>query len=214
MELGALRKFAHRGVRRAAAEVERCELCAEPLEGGHRHVVDLDRRSLCCACRPCAILFERQGAGAGRYRTVPERVCVDPDGLDEGRWEALSIPVRLAFVFFNSSMDRWVAFYPSPAGATESELGLEAMSALILSSRLVRSIEPDVEALLVRGRRPGGAQEAYLVPIDRCYDLVALVREGWRGFDGGDEVRAKLDAFFERLRLQSRALPPEREMAR
>ncbi len=212
MELRSLRALARRGADRLAAAEACCELCAAPLGESHRHVVDLQRRILCCTCRACAILFERPGAGAMRYRAVPDRIGFDPAGLDEARWEALSIPVRLAFVFFNSSMGRWGAFYPGPAGATESELGLEAMEELAASSPLVRAVQPDVEALLVRGRRGGGTSEAYLVPIDRCYDLVALVRMDWRGFDGGEIVRAKLDAFFEKLRLRSRPILGEREI--
>ena len=38
-----------------------------------------------------------------------------------------------------------------------------------------------------------------LVPIDRCYELVGLLRVAWRGFDGGQEARALLDAFFADL---------------
>ena len=41
--------------------------------------------------------------------------------------------------------------------------------------------------------------EAHLVPIDRCYELVGLLRTAWRGFDGGQEARALLDAFFADL---------------
>jgi hypothetical protein len=41
--------------------------------------------------------------------------------------------------------------------------------------------------------------EAHVVPIDRCYELVGLLRTAWRGFDGGQEARAVLDAFFADL---------------
>jgi len=44
----------------------------------------------------------------------------------------------------------------------------------------------------VRGTRI----EAYLVPIDACYELVGQLRRLWRGFDGGREVRVALDEFF------------------
>ena len=47
---------------------------------------------------------------------------------------------------------------------------------------------------------------AHLVPIDRCYELVGALRTAWRGFDGGQEARALLDAFFADLaRAQHRA---------
>ncbi|MGW1554431.1 DUF5947 family protein, partial [Streptomyces sp. NPDC002346] len=67
-----------RGLRRFAAppepRQERCELCGVPVtEGGHRHLVDTEKRALACACTPCALLFERPGAAHGRFRTVPDR---------------------------------------------------------------------------------------------------------------------------------------------
>jgi hypothetical protein len=37
------------------------------------------------------------------------------------------------------------------------------------------------------------------VPIDRCYELVGRMRRHWRGFDGGDEVRAQIEVFFAGL---------------
>src|SRR5690606_13062507 len=133
------------------------------------HVVELESRRMLCACRPCALLFTEHGAGGGRYRTVPERVRVDPGFTLE--WERLGVPVGLAFFFFSSSLKQWVALYPSPAGATEAELpdgALESFS----REPLALALEPDVEALLVR--RPRGAQttECFLAPIDACYALV------------------------------------------
>lgn len=208
MQLRGLRQIANRGTRRLSRSGDRCELCSIPLGESHRHVVDLERRVLCCSCRPCSLLFETAASRAARYRTVPDRICVDPAGpLGEEAWDSLSIPVGLAFLFFNSGLSRWVAFYPSPAGAAESELALEAMEELARENHLIRSIEPDVEALLVRCTRTGGPVDTYLVPIDACYDLVALVRMDWKGFDGGDVVREKLDAFFTDLRQASRPLP-------
>jgi len=208
VNLRSLRRYAvGRAHRPAWAAGERCELCAAQLDAGHRHVVDLDLRTICCSCRPCALLFEQPGAGAGHYRTVPTRVCTSPEPFDRERWEALSIPVGLCFAFFSSAAARWVITYPSPAGPTESELPLEAMDELLASSDLLRALEPDVEALLVRSPRGGGPIEAMLVPIDACYDLVGIVRQGWRGFDGGDEVRAGMDSFFEALHRRSRPLP-------
>jgi hypothetical protein len=54
-----------------------------------------------------------------------------------------------------------------------------------------------VEAALVRVR--GTRVEAYLVPIDACYELVGQLRRLWRGFDGGQEARLALDEFFTRV---------------
>jgi hypothetical protein len=203
--LEALGRYARRPPRAPAEEV--CELCAAPAGAPHRHVVDLEHRAVRCACPTCAKLFVSPGAAGGRYRTVPERVAVDPAfSLTSEEWSDLQIPVGLAFVFFSSAAGRWVAVYPSPAGAVESELPLEAWRELAAASALVASAEPDVEALLVRGDRGDSTLECFLAPIDACYDLVGRIRRGWRGFDGGDAVRAEIAAFFDLLRARSRPL--------
>jgi hypothetical protein len=90
------------------------------------------------------------------------------------------------------------AFYPSPAGATESLLPLDAWARLVADNEVLTSLQPDVEALLVR--RDDEHREAYLVPIDACYELVGELRRLWKGFDGGTEAREAMDAFFARLR--------------
>jgi hypothetical protein len=46
--------------------------------------------------------------------------------------------------------------------------------------------------------------EAFLVPIDVCYELVGHLRTLWRGFDGGQDVRRRLDEFFDQVRGRSR----------
>jgi hypothetical protein len=192
---------------RAAAEPERCELCATPIGRDHGHVVDLEQRGLRCTCRACYLLFTHEGAAGGRWRAVPDRYLHDPAfRLDQAQWDALQIPVRTAFLFRNSALGRWVAFYPSPAGATESLLELAAWDDVLAANPRLPPVAPDVEALLLHAR-PGGFG-CFLVPIDACYELVGLVRLHWKGFDGGEEVWRELDAFFERLRARSRALGP------
>ncbi|MGW7053535.1 DUF5947 family protein [Streptomyces sp. NPDC054887] len=199
-----------RGLRRFVSErppqEERCELCGVVVaEDAHRHLVDTEKRSLACACTPCAFLFERPGAAGGRFRAVPSRYLADPDHrLDDGAWELLQIPVGVAFFFRNAALDRLAAFYPSPAGATESELDPSVWPAILDSSRLAALLEPDVEALLVR--RSDGRSECYLVPIDMCYELVGRMRLLWQGFDGGAEARADLDAFFTTVAQRARTV--------
>ncbi len=74
-----------------------------------------------------------------------------PDfALDRRRWEALQIPVGLAFFFRNSALGRMVAFYPGPAGATESELDLAAWNDIRAADPRVDMLADDTEALLVR----------------------------------------------------------------
>lgn len=188
---------------------ERCELCGVPVaEGAHHHLVDTDRRALACACVPCAMLFDQPGAGSGRFRTVPDRYLVDRDhALDDRAWDLLQIPVSVAFFFRNAQLDRLVAQYPSPAGATESELSAETWETVLGGSLLARELAPDTEALLLR--RSDGRVDCYLVPIDICYELVGRMRLLWQGFDGGAEARADLNAFF--THIEDRAEEPAGE---
>ena len=189
-----------RASRPAPSDQERCEMCAEPIGEQHQHVVDLVGRGLLCTCRPCYLLFTAEAAEL-RYRAVPDRYLALTDfALFAGQWDELEIPVGLAFFFPNSEQGRTVAFYPGPAGATESELPLGAWDRIVDANPVLGSLAPDVEALIVRmPDRSRSAVEAHLVPIDRCYELVGLLRTAWRGFDGGQEARAVLDAFFADL---------------
>ncbi|MDH6709483.1 hypothetical protein P3T27_006231 [Kitasatospora sp. MAA19] len=209
------RRFSHAGTallhrlrEPAPPRPERCEFCGLDLPPGHRHLVDTEERALTCACTACGLLFQQPGASDGRYRSVPARCLVDPDGpLDERSWSVLGIPVGTAFLFRNAALDRLLACYPGPAGATESELDEEAWQRALGESRLAAALEPDVEALLLR--RDGRLVECFLVPIDVCYELVGRLRLCWHGFDGGAEARAELDAFFARLAVRARPLPAE-----
>jgi Family of unknown function (DUF5947) len=206
-------------------EAERCEMCGEVLDHrrGHGHVVDTDKRSLACTCRACYLLFTHEGAAAGRYRAVPDRVRHDPDRpLTDADWNELQIPVAMAFFFFNSTLGRVVAGYPSPAGPTECELDLAAWDRLAATHPLLGALAPDVEAIFVNRTEVGSATaggrptqdkvyEVFLIPIDECYSLVGELRMRWQGFDGGAEVRAALAEFLDGLR--QRALVLERPAA-
>jgi hypothetical protein len=181
---------------------ERCELCNEAIPAEHPHVVNLESRALQCACRPCYMLFTERGAGGGRYASVPERYLYDRDfTLTDAQWDQFQIPVRMAFFFVNSVLGKTVAFYPSPAGATESLLPDDTWGEIMAANPLFATIEPDVEALLVNRR--DAAYECYLVPIDACYELVGHVRKNWKGFDGGEEAWTAIDGFFEALRARA-----------
>ena len=147
---------------------ERCEMCAEAIADEHQHVVNVEGRQLMCVCRGCYLLFTDTGAKL-RYRAVPDRYLVFPDfALDRRHWEALQIPVGLAFFFRNSALDRTVAFYPGPAGATESELDLTAWNDIREADPRVDMLAEDTEAVLVRvpERRNRGAAE--LSAAHRC----------------------------------------------
>jgi len=164
-----------------------------------------------CSCRPCQLVFEPEGAAQGRYKSIPSRyVEVAEAAIDDAQWDALQIPIGLAFLFFNSQEKRMAAFYPGPAGATESLLSLETWEEIAAANPDFATLEPDVEAILIR--RAGGPREGklertqcFIVPIDSAYELVGLMRTTWRGFDGGEEAWARLGEFFEKIRARSRA---------
>ncbi|MCW2524431.1 MAG: hypothetical protein JWO63_2766 [Frankiales bacterium] len=204
--LFVLRRIADRPPPPPAGEA--CEMCGVAIADEHGHVVDRANRSLMCCCRPCYLLFTAEGAEL-RFRAVPDRFFTFPDfRLGPGQWDQLEIPVGLAFFFFNSSLQRLVAFYPGPAGATESELPLEAWSTVTADNPELQLLAPDVEALLVRTPGRGGGQVGcYLVPIDVCYELVGGLRSVWRGFDGGREAHERIDAFFSLVERRSQPAP-------
>jgi hypothetical protein len=200
--LGVLQRIVQAPRRRPG---ERCELCGDTIGEDHRHVVNLVSRSLLCSCRPCFLLFDHPGVTHGRYKAVPDRYRSFPGfQLSRAQWDELQIPVGLAFLFANSQLERTVAFYPSPAGATESVLPLEAWDELVTANPELAALEPDVEALLVRVRDHADTV-CYLVPIDRCYELVGHLRMLWKGFDGGQEARARIEEFFDDVAARSRA---------
>jgi hypothetical protein len=192
---------------------DRCDLCGASLGPRHGHVVSLDHRALRCACRACYLLFTPDGAGAGRFRAIPERYLYDPDRrLTDEDWTGLSIPVTTAFLFVNSDLGRVVACYPSPAGATECLLNLESWQRLRDAYPLLAAPAPDVEAVFVTaagtgtrtGTRTGAGLDTFVVPIDACYALVGELRLRWQGIDGGEPVRRVLAGFVDDLRIRCR----------
>ena len=191
-----LREFA-----RSGKSVRGCELCASGLEDVHPHLVQIAESKLLCCCVPCALLL---GQGSeGRYRRVPDRIRRLADlRMTDAQWEALEIPVDLAFFYRSTRLTKTVALYPSPLGAVECLLPLASWTEILAANPALETLEPDVEALLVNRARQ--RREHYRVPIDACYRLVGLVRKGWRGFSGGD-VWKDVDGFFEDLRSRSEA---------
>ncbi|MFD5178104.1 DUF5947 family protein [Nocardia sp. NPDC058379] len=189
----------------AVAAGERCEMCAESLTAEHQHVVNVEGRQLLCVCRGCYLLFTDQNA-ALRYRAVPDRYLSFPEfALGHGEWDALEIPVGLAFFFDNSALGRTVAFYPGPTGATESELPLDEWRTLLDRHPEIDVAVPDVEALMIRVPERGTAEAVcLLLPIDACYEFVGRMRLLWRGFDGGQDVHRYLDEFFATVSARAR----------
>jgi Family of unknown function (DUF5947) len=211
-----------------SASDESCEFCSCAIPADHGHVADLGQSALTCACRACYLLFTQPGAGTpgtatpaagaqrqhglepgrGRYQAVPDRYRRDPERpLSPAEWDALQIPVGLAFFLRNSDSQDTRAFYPGPAGVTECELNLEAWARVAADHPLLDAALPDVEAILVSSDEDGC--EAFLVPVDACYELAGRMRLLWHGFDGGSAARQSVTGFLERVRERSRDLSRE-----
>ena len=192
----ALRQFVRK--RRA---VECCEMCSSELPGEHQHLIDPAARKLICACDACAILFSSQSAT--KFKRVPRRIRFLPQfQMTEAQWDGLMIPIEMAFFFKSGAPGKVIAFYPGPAGATESLLSLEAWSDIEQDNPALREMEPEVEALLANrvGANRGVAAQYYIVPIDECYRLVGLIRLHWHGLSGGTEVWREVGKFFASLK--------------
>jgi hypothetical protein len=197
------------GVTPTDAADEQCGVCDYPIdEEQHDHLVDLEEHTLICACAPCAALFAQEGTSGQRYQLVPTRVMVDPTfHLDDAQWAALDIPARLAFMFYDSRLARWAALYPSPVGPAEAEPPPDGLRALQTATGLMSALAPDVEGLMVYGRR-GGTLESLLVPIDACYRMIGEVRRHWQGASGGDQVWQQLEVLFAELQARATTFVP------
>lgn len=184
---------------RERAPAERCELCSAELSPHphHEHLFEPSSRQFHCSCTPCAMLFPADADK--RYRKVPRRLWyLEGFAMTDMQWESLAIPVNMAFLHTTSPDGAVRAYYPSPAGATELMLTLKGWEELVAVNPVLGKMVPDVEALLVN--RVSGARDAYLAPIDKCYELVGLIRISWRGLSGGQEVWDRITTFFTDLR--------------
>lgn len=199
----ALQRLAHQASRAAEAQQERCELCSEFIPHTHRHLLEMTARDVVCACRACSILFDNEAASGGAYRLIPDRtLMLEACVVTEARWNSFHIPVGMAFFLFNSTSGQPVVIYPSPMGPTEATLAPAAWEELLQSHPALRTMQPDVEALLANRAR--GARQYYLAPIDECYRLVGVVRLHWKGLSGGPEVWKRIESFFSALHERSR----------
>ena len=178
------------------APAEQCDLCGSAVAAEHEHLVEPETRKLLCACPACAVLFSAQTGT--KYRRVPRSARLLRDfQLTDTQWESLLVPIDMAFFFYSSLLGKLVALYPSPAGPTESLLPLESWKDIENANPILRTMQPDVEALLVN--RVRSARVYYIAPIDECYKLVGLIRANWRGLSGGTEVWQAIEEFFTTL---------------
>ncbi|MEU0333951.1 DUF5947 family protein [Streptomyces sp. NPDC006193] len=194
---GALARVIRSAADRAArAEAEVCELCAARVDDGHAHLYDTGAAEVRCVCGPCSVLFADDAAGGGRYRLVPRRRLRLPP-VDTA---VLGVPVGLVF-FVPRSDGTVTAQGPSPAGAMRWEVDAAAWQRLAAEVPQLAAMAPDVEALLVNTVR--GLDEHWIVPVDDCYRMTALVRREWRGLSGGGRVWPAVEQFFGELTERS-----------
>jgi hypothetical protein len=181
-----------------AAGEERCELCGAGLPTDHRHLIDLDDRRLLCACETCWSVR----SGEARFRPAGARTewLGDFDLPDEA-WTSFAIPVGLAFFMRTGEPERVFALYPSPAGATESEIDLDAWERLQALNPALDRLEPDSEALIVN--RMSDPHQHAVVPIDECYRLVGMIKSSWEGISGGPGPEEAIGRFFAELRVKA-----------
>src|ERR1700733_9258792 len=174
---GTLRQFTQ--VRRLTSRAtEHCELCSAGLAQEHPHLIELASRQILCACDACAMLFD--GMERSKYKRVARSAqYLSNFVMSDGQWDSLLIPINMAFFFRSSAENRMIALYPSPAGAVESLLPLEAWNEIADVNPVLHALRPDIEALVVNrvGHAYGMTRaEYYIAPIDECYKLVGLIR--------------------------------------
>ena len=116
-------------------------------------------------------------------------------------WAEFRIPIGLAFLFVSSVAGQVTAFYPSPAGATESELDLGAWQELVAANPVLATLELDAEALIVN--RLADPPQFLIAPIDRCYGLVGLIKLRWEGINGGSNLRTAIAGYLDALRSEA-----------
>ena len=179
----------------AAADEALCDLCGTTVPPDHRHLLNLYERQIVCVCEGCWGLK----SGDAEFRPTGHRTLwLEEFELPEELWAQFRIPIGLAFFMFSSVTNCIVALYPSPAGATESELHFETWERVVGLNPVLRDLEPDAEALIVN-RMAEPAQFA-IAPIDRCYMLVGLVKLAWEGISGGQGVEDAIAGYFDDLR--------------
>jgi hypothetical protein len=87
---------------------EQCELCGSRLGATHPHLVEPAIRRLLCACESC--VRKIAAAPDNEYRIVPGGARLLPDfQMTDAEWDALRLPIDLAFLFHCTPAGRPVA---------------------------------------------------------------------------------------------------------
>ena len=211
--------------RRPGAAARRwCRGCARCSRAPHRHGRRRAARSPPGALRPLRRGDPRRPPPPARPGRAPDRLRVRellgdplrrprlrPVGqrtlwledfeLPDEVWAAFRIPIGLAFFMHSSVTDCVVALYPSPAGATESELHFEAWGEL-------RALNPVLERAGA-GRRGADRQppvrSARSTRSRRSTAATCSwgsIKSRWEGISGGAGVDEAVAGFFDELRAR------------
>jgi hypothetical protein len=180
------------------AAAERCDLCGVTIPDDHRHLLHLVERRIVCSCEACWGMR----SGEGDYRPTGNRTLWLPDlELPDDVWAGFQIPIGLAFFMESTVTECIVAMYPSPAGATESELHFESWSRMRELNPVLDGMEPDIEGLIVN--RMAEPAMYLIAPIDKCYALTGTIKAHWEGISGGSGAERAVAGFFEALRAEA-----------
>ena len=141
-------------------------------------------------------------SGDPEYRPAGNRTLWLPDlDLPDDLWASFQIPIGLAFFMDSTVTGCVVALYPSPGGATESELHFESWSRMRELNPVLRGLEPDIEGLVVN--RLSDPPAYAIAPIDQCYALTGAIKANWEGISGGPGVEEAVTRFFDDLRSEA-----------
>lgn len=174
---------------------EHCDLCDLTVPSKHRHLLHLEERRILCVCATCWAI--RSGDAA--FRPAGNRTLwLEEFRLADELWASFGVPIGLCFFFNSGSAKKIIGLYPSPAGATECELYLDAWDELKSLNPVLETLEIDIEALIIN-RLAEPAQYA-IVPIDQAYELVGLIKANWEGISGGQGLKTAVEAFFESVK--------------
>jgi hypothetical protein len=163
----------------------------------HRHLLHLVERRIACACESCWNVR----SGDPEYRPAGNRTLWLPDlDVPDDLWASFQIPIGLAFFMDSTVTGCVVALYPSPGGATESELHFESWRRMRELNPVLDALEPDIEGLVVN--RLSDPPAYAIAPIDQCYALTGAIKISWQGISGGPAVHEAVAQFFESLRSE------------
>jgi hypothetical protein len=183
---------------RAPATDELCDLCQTTIPSDHRHLLNLVERRIECVCESCWALR----SGDAEYRPTGGRTLwLSELRVPDDVWASFQIPIGLAFFMESTVAGCVVALYPSPGGATESELHFSSWSRMVELNPILGELEADVEGLIVN--RLSEPPAYAIAPIDRCYALTGAIKANWEGISGGQGVGDAVASFFAQLQREA-----------